>query len=102
MKWDISDFSEWGSKEHEPGAAIIEAGNSQYFSTGNWRVKRPVRDDSRCSHCMLCYVYCPDSSIVIEDEKMAGFDLEHCKGCGICAKECPRDCIEMADEDGEA
>jgi len=32
---------------------------------------------------------CPDSAIIIEDGKMIGFDMEHCKGCGICAVECP-------------
>jgi ferredoxin len=25
----------------------------------------------------------------VENEKMAGFDLEHCKGCGVCASICP-------------
>ena len=38
---------------------------------------------------MLCYFYCPDASIIIEDGKAVGIDLKHCKGCGICAKECP-------------
>ena len=32
---------------------------------------------------------CPDSAILVEDAKVVGIDLEHCKGCGICAAECP-------------
>jgi ferredoxin len=24
-----------------------------------------------------------------ENEKMVGFELDHCKGCGICAAVCP-------------
>ena len=40
---------------------------------------------------MLCWLFCPDSSILVdaENEKMIGFDLKYCKGCGICAEVCP-------------
>ena len=38
---------------------------------------------------MLCYFYCPDASILIENDMATGVDLAHCKGCGICAAECP-------------
>jgi len=27
--------------------------------------------------------------VMVKDEKMTGFDYDHCKGCGICALECP-------------
>ena len=47
---------------------------------------------------MICYWACPDSSIVVQDGKMVGIDLKHCKGCGICADVCPRDAIEMENE----
>jgi len=47
---------------------------------------------------MICWIYCPDSSILVEDGKMIGFDYKHCKGCGICAAECPTKAIEMRDE----
>ena len=49
----------------------------------------PEIDMEKCDGCMLCYFYCPDASIIVEDDKATGIDLEHCKGCGICAKECP-------------
>lgn len=100
MKWDISNFREWGWKEHEPGATIAEAGNSKYFSTGNWRLMRPVKNEESCSDCLLCYMFCPDSSIVIKEGRMKGFDLDHCKGCGICANECAKSAIEMVPEIG--
>ncbi|MGZ4199745.1 MAG: 4Fe-4S binding protein [Thermoleophilia bacterium] len=44
---------------------------------------------------MLCYFYCPDASVLVENGKAVGFDLAHCKGCGICAKECPTKAIVM-------
>ena len=70
---------------------ILDAGNSECYETGGWRAFRPVRGEAECIHCMQCWLFCPDSSILVdvEDEKMAGFDLGHCKGCGICASICP-------------
>jgi pyruvate ferredoxin oxidoreductase delta subunit len=50
---------------------------------------------------MICYWACPDSSIEVEEDKMTGFDLKHCKGCGICAKECPTDAIVMKIDEKE-
>lgn len=78
-----------GWKEIPIGGLIIEAGNSEEYETGSWRSFRPIRDEAKCTHCLLCWVYCPDSSIIVEDGKIVGIDLRHCKGCGICAKECP-------------
>jgi len=93
--WDISDVDNWGPDRHELGATIIEAGNSVYNETGGWRSEVPEIDSEKCDGCMLCYFYCPDAAIVIEDGKAVGIDLAHCKGCGICAKECPTDAIVM-------
>ncbi len=82
--------------KHIPiGGLIVEPGNSEKYITGGWRTYRPVLDDSKCIHCMICWVYCPDSSVIVKDGKMTGFDYDHCKGCGICAHECPKDAIEM-------
>lgn len=96
--WDISDIDTWGPDRHELGATIPEAGNSACFETGGWRSLVPVIDPRKCDGCLLCYFYCPDASILIEDGKAAGVDLAHCKGCGICATECRSGAIAMAQE----
>ena len=69
--------------------------------TGGWRALVPEIDSEKCDGCMLCYFYCPDASIIIEDGKAVGIDLKHCKGCGICAKECPTDAIVMKTDEKE-
>ncbi|OIO75591.1 MAG: ferredoxin [Elusimicrobia bacterium CG1_02_37_114] len=84
-----------GWKEIPIGGLIVKAGNAEEYKTGDWRTFKPVRDESKCSQCLLCWVYCPDSSIKVKDGKMVGFDYDHCKGCGICAKICPKKCIKM-------
>lgn len=73
------------------GGMILEAGNAAEYQTGDWRAFRPVRGEADCTHCFQCWLFCPDSSILVdaEAEEMAGFDLNHCKGCGICAAVCP-------------
>lgn len=80
------------------GGLIPEAGNSVDYETGEWRSLRPVIDLERCTHCMICWIYCPDSSILVEDSRVLGIDLKHCKGCGICAHECPPKVITMVGE----
>ncbi len=71
------------------GGVIEKAGNAEEYETGSWRVQRPILDKNKCTSCLLCWIFCPDSSILLEDGKVSGIDLEHCKGCGICAHECP-------------
>ena len=100
-KWNVDDIDSWGGDRHELGATIPEAGNSIYNETGGWRTNVPVIDSEKCDGCMLCYFYCPDASIIIEEGKAVGVDLAHCKGCGICAKECPAAAIVMNLEEKE-
>lgn len=82
------------------GGMILEAGNAVKYLTGGWRAFRPIWDADRCIHCLLCWVMCPDSSIVVDDGKMIDINLVHCKGCGICAEVCPPKvkCIDMVEE----
>ncbi len=98
MKWDISKMGTWKAEDFPAGAVIPEAGNSCDYVTGGWRSERPVRDESKCTQCMLCWVYCPDSAVNVEDGKVTAFNYDHCKGCGICANECAPDAIQMVPE----
>ena len=91
-------MAEKGWRDVPIGGLIVDAGNSEEYETGGWRSQRPIIDMDRCSHCMICWVYCPDSAISVQDKKVTGIDLAHCKGCGICAEECPRKAITMIDE----
>ena len=77
-----------------PGTAT-EAGSAAKLNTGSWRTYAPLTDYEKCTDCMICWVYCPDSAITVADGKKTGTDYQYCKGCGICAVECPVNCIEM-------
>ncbi len=80
--------------EMMPGA-VGKAGTMGDLYTGSWRTYAPVTDFEKCTHCMLCWIFCPDSAIAVKDGKKLGTDFQYCKGCGICATECPADAIEM-------
>ena len=84
-----------GYKEIPLGGMIIEAGNAEKYETGSWRTYRPIFDKDKCKNCLFCWIYCPDSCIIVKDSQMQGHDYRFCKGCGICARECPFDAIEM-------
>ena len=89
---EINEKSTW--QELTPGAEIYEGATSKMVNTGD----RPVFNEDKCRHCMLCFPYCPDSSIPVKDGKRLDFDFMHCKGCGICAKVCPFGAITMVKE----
>jgi len=91
-------MSEMKAKELPPGAMITEAGNAKNYETGSWRSRMPVVDKGKCTNCLTCWIFCPDNSVIVENEKMVGFKLTHCKGCGICANQCPAKCITMKEE----
>jgi 2-oxoacid:acceptor oxidoreductase delta subunit (pyruvate/2-ketoisovalerate family) len=73
--------------------------NPLSLPTGTWRTEHPILEERKCTHCGLCYLYCPPQCIHAEEEFFT-IDLKFCKGCGICAKECPVDAITMV-RDGE-
>ncbi len=99
MKWDITDEQNWKYDQIPLGVVALEAGNSQYYNTGGWRTDRPIWDPEKCTHCLMCWVNCPDSSIYVEDGQMTGIDLDHCKGCGVCVVACRFDALELMNEE---
>lgn len=79
-----------GWKDLPRGGIIPEGGTAAEFKTGDWRTgNRPVWNAEKCINCLMCWAYCPDSSILVSESKMTGIDYDHCKGCGICAEVCP-------------
>lgn len=78
-----------GWKALTKGGVIEGGGSAKEFKTGDWRSSRPVLLSEKCINCMACWMYCPDSAVIVKDGKVVGFDYDYCKGCGICEHECP-------------
>ncbi len=70
--------------------------------TGEWRTKRPVFDQGKCTRCGFCLLYCPVGAVEPGEGVAYQVSLQYCKGCGICAHECPRGAITMVHEGGQA
>ncbi|MBN1872302.1 MAG: 4Fe-4S binding protein [Candidatus Omnitrophica bacterium] len=77
--------------------AAISMADMRSNKTGKWRSTRPVIDYSKCISCMICWKYCPDAAINIQDGKPE-IDLDYCKGCEICIEECPVKAIKSEKE----
>jgi 2-oxoacid:acceptor oxidoreductase delta subunit (pyruvate/2-ketoisovalerate family) len=82
-----------------PIGGAVEPETAPRTATGGWRTgEKPVAELSACVDCLLCWLYCPDSAVVLTGTAFAGFDLDYCKGCAICAEVCPVGAIEMVAE----
>lgn len=91
-------------KEIPIGGLIIENNTSLKNKTGSWRSFRPVVDFDKCTHCMQCVLYCPDSAIPVTQDsrpKRLETNLDYCKGCGLCSNVCPVNAIKMIEEGEE-
>ena len=64
---------------------LMEAEVSRCFTCGT------------CTRCDLCFLLCPDISIMRLGEEGYRVRTDFCKGCGVCATTCPRHVIEMED-----
>jgi 2-oxoacid:acceptor oxidoreductase delta subunit (pyruvate/2-ketoisovalerate family) len=82
-----------------PAGGVVLPGEAEQPRTGGWRTGlKPEADTARCVNCLLCWLYCPDSAVVLEGATFTGFDLDYCKGCELCAEVCPVDAIAMVAE----
>ncbi len=84
--------------EKDVPIAPMSLGSMLYNKTGAWRNIRPVIDLANCIQCGICWKFCPDVAIAIENEFPA-VNYDYCKGCGICSEECPTKCIAMVEEE---
>ena len=79
-------------------ASVATRPNTSLRKTGDWRVMRPVIDQSRCTRCWICFVNCPDGAIALTAGNVPQIDYSVCKGCMLCAEECPVHVIESVRE----
>jgi 2-oxoacid:acceptor oxidoreductase delta subunit (pyruvate/2-ketoisovalerate family) len=95
----MSELRDW--RDLAPGGAVDPATEAQP-QTGGWRTgTKPVVDLSSCVNCLLCWIYCPDSAVLLDGTTFTGFDYRYCKGCELCAEVCPVDAVRMVDDDGD-
>lgn len=85
-----------GTRETEAG--LVGPGSFVKNKTGDWRTFIPSIDVDTCIGCRLCWFYCPEGCISMNEDNKAVIDFDYCKGCAICAEECPVDAIEMSRE----
>jgi pyruvate ferredoxin oxidoreductase delta subunit len=91
------DTNKIGWKDFPLAGYILKPGTSMEYKTGDWRAFKPIIDDKKCTGCLFCWIYCPDSAIKRKNKTVA-VNYDYCKGCGICAKECPVQAIRMVEE----
>jgi 2-oxoacid:acceptor oxidoreductase delta subunit (pyruvate/2-ketoisovalerate family) len=92
----MAELTAW---QELPVGGIVQPAGAPRPATGTWRTgEKPVADLSKCVNCLLCWLYCPDAAVVVEDGVFVGFAYDYCKGCEICAEMCPADAIEMVPE----
>jgi len=84
-----------GARDMPPMA--VSLGSMRLNKTASWRNVKPIIDYEKCIECMICWKYCPEPAILIEDDEPV-IDYDYCKGCAICAEECPKDAIRMEKE----
>jgi pyruvate ferredoxin oxidoreductase delta subunit len=63
-------------------------------NVGEWKVRSPEVEKSKCTRCGQCYLYCPTGCIEDKDTHFEA-NMLFCKGCGVCAKVCVTQAIKM-------
>jgi len=72
------------------GAIIPIPSTSLHYKTGGWRSRRPIWLKEKCIQCLRCWLYCPDSAIIVTKGNVLGINYDYCKGCGVCSEVCPK------------
>ena len=95
----MAELAPW--QKLEPGGTVIPA-EAPRPRTGGWRTGvKPSVDTTLCVNCLLCWLHCPDSAVLLDGTAFAGFEFDYCKGCEICEEVCPTDAITMVAEETE-
>lgn len=78
--------------------SVYTSGNIIERQTGRWRIYKPVINYDKCNKCWICFVWCPEGAISLDDSDYPHIDYDHCKGCLICYEECPVKAITVERE----
>ncbi|MEM2855484.1 MAG: 2-oxoacid:acceptor oxidoreductase family protein [Candidatus Nitrosocaldaceae archaeon] len=65
------------------------------ISSEGWNVNKPIIDYDKCTKCMICFIFCPDSAIILNKDNYPVINYDLCKGCNICYVECPTKAIRL-------
>lgn len=85
-----------------PVGAVVNPETAEQLHTGSWRMGlKPTVELSKCVNCLLCWIDCPDTAVLLQDNSFYGFDFNFCKGCELCAEVCPTKAITMVEESKE-
>ncbi len=88
----------WGYETQPIGGIIPEPGNTAWNDLSASRTGwLPVLDDTKCIHCGVCDLVCPDYCLVWGEgeeggkfeRELMGVDYRYCKGCLRCVESCP-------------
>ncbi|MCL2526203.1 MAG: hypothetical protein FWE46_04030 [Coriobacteriia bacterium] len=93
----LEDFENWTVDQY-PIGMVGEAGNADAYYTGAWRHEKPLWDPAICTNCMMCWINCADTAVIMENQKVCGINYNHCKGCGVCPHECRFGALKMVPE----
>ena len=50
-----------------PGMPVARQ-STESMMTGEWRTIRPVLNKDLCDRCYHCWAFCPDVSVIVEEE----------------------------------
>lgn len=82
-------------RDIEVGFVVQGGGGAKSYRTGDWRSQKPCYDKDRCIKCGVCYAFCPDAAIRVQEDGYIDVNDFYCKGCGICSRECITGAFKM-------
>jgi len=94
---DIGNVEAWAVEDF-PVGMVGPAGNADAYYTGAWRAEKPLWDSEKCTNCMLCWINCADTAVLMSNQQVGGINYNHCKGCGVCPLECRSAALVMVPE----
>jgi Pyruvate/2-oxoacid:ferredoxin oxidoreductase delta subunit len=91
-----------GARNKSPDSLDPEESITTFREVAKGLAAAPMADEvsrcfkcGTCTECDLCFLLCPDISIIKDEKERYRVKTDYCKGCSICASTCPRHVIEM-------